>query len=260
MQQFLALTAFTFLLGFAAQAVSQDELPQAGGPGAPAGQSGRPAAGQGAAANPNDAAYRQQVSYSLGRNFAENLRDNQVDGLDLNALVAGISDIFTGAKPKWTEEECQPAMVRFSQEMRQKAMSRMNQQSTKNKQEADAFLAQNGKREGVQTTPSGLQYRVVKSGNGPSPTLNDMVRCNYRGTLINGTEFDSSQAQGGAQTFPVRGVIPGWTEALQKMQVGDKWQLFVPANLAYGTDPPGPPIEANSMLVFDIELLEILPQ
>ncbi len=103
-----------------------------------------------------------------------------------------------------------------------------------------------------------MQYRVVQQGKGPSPTLNDKVKCNYRGTLLNGTEFDSSARHGGPAEFPVKGVIPGWTEALQKMHVGDKWQLFVPSKLAYGMNPPGPPIEAGSMLVFDIELLDIV--
>jgi FKBP-type peptidyl-prolyl cis-trans isomerase FklB len=112
----------------------------------------------------------------------------------------------------------------------------------------------------VQTTASGLQYRVLREGNGPSPTLQDTVRFNYRGSLLNGTEFDSSARQGGPAEFPVNGVIPGWTEALQKMKVGDKWQLFVPPNLAYGENPPGPPIEANSLLVFEIELLQVVPQ
>jgi FKBP-type peptidyl-prolyl cis-trans isomerase FklB len=136
----------------------------------------------------------------------------------------------------------------------------MQQAAARNQQEETAFLAQNAKREGVQTTPTGLQYRVIQQGQGPSPTLNDVVKCNYRGTLLNGTEFDSSARQGEPAMFPVNRVIPGWTEALQKMHVGDKWQLYVPAKLAYGMNPPGPPIEAGSTLVFDIELLEIVKQ
>jgi FKBP-type peptidyl-prolyl cis-trans isomerase len=144
--------------------------------------------------------------------------------------------------------------------MQQKAAMRIEREGTKNAKEAEAFLAQNGKREGVQTTASGLQYRVLKQGNGPSPTINDGVRCNYRGMLLDGTEFDSSARHGGPAEVLVNGVIPGWTEALQKMKVGDKWQLFVPPNLAYGENPPGQPIEANSLLVYEIELLEVLPQ
>ena len=261
MQRFLVLTAITIQLTLAGQAFGQDELPPAGQQAEP-GEVGQVPGGPAAAPKPGEGEYKQQVSYALGRNFAQNLRENQVDGLDLNALMAGISDLFSGAKPKWTDEQLQPAMMRFSQEMRQKAMSRMTQQAAKNKQEADAFLAQNAKREGVQTTPSGLQYRVLKAGDGPSPTLNDTVRCNYRGTLINGTEFDSSAQHGGpAEITIAKGrLIEGWIEALQKMHEGEKWQLFVPPNLAYGMEPQGPPIEPNHLLVFEIELLEIVPQ
>ncbi|MCI0333922.1 MAG: FKBP-type peptidyl-prolyl cis-trans isomerase [Planctomycetes bacterium] len=250
----ILIPATAIELTFASAAYSQDELPAA----APASQ---PAAGQPAAAPAqNDAVYRQQVSYALGRNFAENLRDGEID-LDLKALVAGISDVLSGAKPKWTDEQLQPTMQRFSREMEQKAVTRMKRLATKNKQEADAFLAQNAKREGVQTTPSGLQYRVLQEADGPSPTLNDTIRCNYRGTLLNGTEFDNSANHGGPAEFTIApGLIPGWIEALQKMRVGEKWQLFVPPNLAYELEPPGPPIEPNSMLVFEIELLEIVPQ
>jgi FKBP-type peptidyl-prolyl cis-trans isomerase len=179
--------------------------------------------------------------------------------LDLKALVAGITDALTGAKPKWTEEQLQPSMMQFAQEMRQKAMTRMTQQGAKNQQEATAFLAQNAKREGVQTTASGLQYRVLKQGDGPSPMLKDTIRCHYRGTLLNGTEFDSTAQTGQPAEFQVGPpLIEGWVEALQKMHVGEKWQLFVPPGLAYGAEPPGPPIEANSLLVFEIELLEIV--
>jgi FKBP-type peptidyl-prolyl cis-trans isomerase FklB len=145
--------------------------------------------------------------------------------------------------------------------MQQKARARMDRVAAKNKQEADAFLAENAKREGVQTTASGLQYRVIREGNGASPTVGDSVRCNYRGTLLDGTEFDNSAQYGGPAVFQIApGLIRGWVEALQKMKVGDKWQLFVPPNLAYGVEAPGPPIEPNSMLVFEIELLEIVEQ
>jgi len=261
MKRLLVITAITIQLTLAGQTFAQDELPPAGQqPPAPSGTGQAPRA-QAAAPKPEDAEYRQQVSYTLGRNFAENLRENQIEGLDLNALVAGISDLFSGAKPKWTDEECQPAMIRFSQEMRQKAMTRMTQQAAKNKQEADNFLAQNAKREDVQTTPSGLQYRVLKPSDGPSPMLNDTIRCHYRGTLLNGTEFDNSAQSGGPAEFQIApGLIEGWIEALQKMHVGEKWQLFVPPNLAYGMEPQGPPIEPNHLLVFEIELLEIVPQ
>ncbi|HVT26732.1 MAG TPA: FKBP-type peptidyl-prolyl cis-trans isomerase [Lacipirellulaceae bacterium] len=209
------------------------------------------------AAAGNDPAYMQQVSYGLGRKFAMNLRDNDIQ-VDFQALMAGISDTLRGAQPKWNDQQLGAALERFGNEFQQKQMAQMRQVAAKNQQEAAQFLAQNSKRPGVQSTASGLQYRVLQQGNGPSPTLNDTVRCNYRGTLLNGTEFDSSTRQGGPAEFAVKDVIPGWTEALQKMHVGDKWQLFVPAKLAYDMHPPRPPIEPGSTLVFEIELLGIV--
>jgi FKBP-type peptidyl-prolyl cis-trans isomerase len=197
-------------------------------------------------------------AWTVSRNFAANLKENGID-CDMKALLTGISDLITGAPPKWSEQQCDAALQRFGREMQQKEKSKMDQEAMKNQQVAAAFLAQNGKREGVQTTPSGLQYRVVQQGQGPSPTLSDTVKCNYKGTLLNGTEFDNSAAHGGPAEFPVKRVIPGWTEALQKMHVGDKWQLFVPGKLAYDMNPPpGTPIEAGSLLVFEIELLDIV--
>ena len=148
----------------------------------------------------------------------------------------------------------------FMQQMQQKAMAKAQQQVTKNqKMEAD-FLAKNKAKPGVQTTASGLQYKVLQAGKGPSPMMGDTVKCNYKGVLIDGTEFDSSQAHGGPAEFRVGGVIDGWNEALQKMKVGDKWELYVPSELAYNMDPPGDPIEPGSMLIFEIELLGIQPQ
>jgi FKBP-type peptidyl-prolyl cis-trans isomerase FklB len=194
----------------------------------------------------------------LGRNFAMNLKDNDIQ-CDPQALMAGISDALRGAQPKWTEQQLETCLQTFGRQMQQQAMGKMQQQAAKNKQEEAQFLAQNGRKQGVQTTASGLQYEVLQQGKGPSPTLGDKVKCNYRGTLINGTEFDSSQRHGGKPAeFGVSQVIPGWTEALQKMHVGDKWRLYVPSKLAYDMDPPRPPIEPGSMLVFDIELLDIM--
>jgi FKBP-type peptidyl-prolyl cis-trans isomerase FkpA/FKBP-type peptidyl-prolyl cis-trans isomerase FklB len=235
-------------------AQSQDNLPQ------PSGRT--PGAAQRLAppATADPATYRQQTSYALGRNFASNLRANEIQ-CDIEFLLAGIRDTLQNAQPKWTDEQLEPIMQQFGQEMQQKAEARMERQAIQNEKEATAFLAQNANREGVQTTASGLQYRVIRQGNGPSPTLRDRVRCNYRGTLLNGMEFDNSAHHGGPAEFGVNEVIPGWTEALQKMHVGDKWQLFVPPKLAYELNPPPrSPIEPNSLLIFEIELLEVLPQ
>jgi FKBP-type peptidyl-prolyl cis-trans isomerase len=212
------------------------------------------------AAQPGAATFQQQVSYALGRNFAANLKGNEIE-CDLQYLLAGISDTLRNAPLKWTDEQLEPVMDQFGQQMQQKMAAKIEQMATKNQQEGTKFLAENAKREGVQTTKSGLQYRVVKQGTGASPTINDRVRCHYRGTLLNGMEFDSSANQGGPAEFAVAEVIPGWTEALQKMRAGDKWQLFVPTELAYGMHPdPRSGIEPNCLLVFEIELLEVLPQ
>lgn len=255
-------------------AADGQEMPQPAGRGQPpAGGQTQPAreAGAGVPVLPgaapapaiDPAIYRQQVSYAMGRQIAAGLRDNEIE-VDLQSLVAGLSDTLKNAKPKWSDAELLPVLDRFNQEMNQKAMARLRQIVAKNQQQETTFLAANKTKEGVQVTASGLQYKVLKQGNGPSPTAMDRVRCNYRGQLLDGTEFDSSERQGGPQVFPVgrmsdgRGVIAGWSEALQKMHVGDKWQLFVPARLAYDMEPPGSPIEPASMLVFELELLEIV--
>jgi FKBP-type peptidyl-prolyl cis-trans isomerase FklB len=248
---------FIFLTGslvsmHAIAAHAQAGLPQPGQPGQAANPAGGPA-------RPVDeATYRQQVGYMLGQNIGRDLRANQID-CDLESFMAGVTDALRNAPPKWTEAQLQACRERFEQEMNQKMTNRMQQTADENAKQEQAFLAENGRREGVQVTPSGLQFKVLRQGTGASPRPADTVRCHYRGTLLDGTEFDSSY--GGEPTeFPVNRVIPGWTEALQKMRVGDKWQLFVPAKLAYGLQPPGPPIEPNSTLIFEVELLGIVGQ
>jgi FKBP-type peptidyl-prolyl cis-trans isomerase len=274
MRLFFVVLAMVCLIP-ASAVYSQNDLPQAGQPGGqqPQQGQGRPGFGQqqgqafgnqpanAAAPGGNDAAFRQQVSYGLGRNFAMNLKGNEID-VDFQALMAGISDALRGAQPKWTEQQLEATLTTFEKQMQQKAMSRMQQQATKNQQEEQQFLAQNAKQPGVQSTASGMQYKVLQQGKGPTPMLGDTVKCNYRGTLLNGTEFDNSYKRGKPAEFGLvqgpRGLIAGWTEALQKMKVGDKWQLFVPSKLAYDMEPPpGSPIEPGSMLVFEIELLDI---
>lgn len=203
------------------------------------------------------AVYRQQISYVIGRQFGDSLRTNEVE-LDPQALLAGVTDGLKDAPAKWGEAELMAAMQRFETEMQQKVAAKQTQVMAKNKQQQDAFLAANKAKEDVQVTPSGLQYKVLKAGNGPSPTRADEVLCHYRGVLLDGKEFDSSLG-GQPARFPVGRVIPGWTEALQKMKVGDKWQLFVPSELAYGADPdPRSGIEPGAMLVFEVELLDIV--
>jgi FKBP-type peptidyl-prolyl cis-trans isomerase FklB len=254
MRSLILTTVAVVILAIGIKAQSQEGLPQPG-------TEGQPAAASGRAAPPTDATtYRQQTSYVLGRNFAANLRGSEIE-CDLEYLFAGISDVLKNVEPRWTEEQLAATMQQFEQEMEQKAQLRLQRMAIQNKKEADAFLGENAKRQGVETTPSGLQYRVIRQGNGSSPTVGDSVRVNYRGTLLNGTEFDNSARLGGPAEFQIApGLIRGWIEALQKMKVGDKWQLFVPPNLAYDAESPGPPIEPNSLLIFEIELLEIVQQ
>ncbi len=162
-----------------------------------------------------------------------------------------------GGKTLLTEEEAQAVMSEMQKQMHEQQQAKMAQAAEGNKKEGDAFLAANKGKEGVVTLPSGLQYKVLTAGTGPKPTTSDSVVCNYRGTLINGTEFDSSYKRGQPATFPVTGVIKGWTEALQLMPVGSKWQLFIPADLAYGDRGAGADIGPGATLIFEIELLSI---
>ncbi len=169
-------------------------------------------------------------------------------------LVAGIKDAIAG-KPQLTPDQIKETMTAFEKDMEQKQKAAAD----KNASEGTKFLEENKKKEGVKTTASGLQYKVVKEGTGAQPKANDTVTVNYRGTLINGTEFDSSYKRGEPATFPVNGVIKGWTEALQLMKAGSKYQLFIPPNLAYGERAVGPDISPNSTLIFDVELMDVKP-
>ena len=152
-----------------------------------------------------------------------------------------------------SEQDLQQAKLNFHK----KVTSRVQDLAAKNKADGDAFLAANKNKEGVKTLPSGLQYKIIKSGNGPTPGPSDIVKANYKGTLLDGKVFDSSYDRGEPEQFPVNRVIKGWTEALQLMKVGDKWQLFVPASLAYGEPGYPPAIGPNNVLVFDVELLDV---
>jgi FKBP-type peptidyl-prolyl cis-trans isomerase len=183
----------------------------------------------------SDAVYRQQISYVIGRQFGDSLRINEIT-LDAASLMAGVNDGLANAKARWSDAELSIAMQRFEREMSEKSVSRAQQLVAKNKQQADAFLTANRQQPGVQVTPSGLQYKVLAQGNGPSPTRADVVRCNYRGTFLNGEEFDSSQRHGGKPAeFPVGGVIPGWTEALQKMKLATSGNFSSRPNWPMGT-------------------------
>ena len=168
-------------------------------------------------------------------------------------------DALANGKVQLTDDQIKTVMTALQTQVRQKMEAKRLAEVETNKKEGAAFLAANAKKEGVVTLPSGLQYKILTPGTGPKPTATDSVVCNYRGTLLDKTEFDSSYKRGQPATFPVTGVIKGWTEALQLMPVGSKWQLYIPADLAYG-ERGKPPIGPNATLVFDLELLSIQPK
>ena len=196
---------------------------------------------------------KEKVSYSIGMNIGFNLSRQKVD-INPDMLAAGIKDAIAG-KPLLTQDQVKEVMAQFEKDMEQK----QKQAGEKNKTDGAKFLEENKKKPGIKTTASGLQYKVVKEGTGAQPKPTDMVTVNYRGTLIDGTEFDSSYKRGQPATFPVNGVIKGWTEGLQLMKVGSKYQLFVPANLAYGERSVSPELGPNATLIFEVELLDAKP-
>lgn len=198
---------------------------------------------------------KDKVSYSIGMDVGNNLKRQAID-VDVDLLARGVKDALAGGETLLSPEEARETLMALQQELREKAIERRKQDAERNKKEGEAFLVENGKKEGVVSLPSGLQYKIIRSGEGASPTATDTVETNYRGTLIDGTEFDSSYNRGQTAVFPVNGVIAGWTEALQLMKVGDKWQLFIPPDLAYGERGAGP-IGPNATLVFEVELVSI---
>ena len=199
---------------------------------------------------------KDKASYAIGLNIGRGMRKDAVD-IDPNILSRGLKDGLAGGKPLLTDEEAKTALMVLQSDVRKKQADKMLMVGETNKKEGEEFLAANKPKEGVVTLPSGLQYKILKEGAGPKPSATDSVVCNYRGTLLNDTEFDSSYKRGQPATFPVGGVIKGWTEALQLMPVGSKWQLFVPSELAYGQRGPSPEIGPNSTLIFEVELLSI---
>jgi len=199
---------------------------------------------------------KDKLSYAIGLNIGRSLQKDDI-AIDPEIVAQGFKDALAGGKTLLTDDEAKAAIVALQADLRKKQEETMKAAGEANKKQGDAFLAANKAKEGVVTLPSGLQYKIVTPGTGPKPAATDTVVCNYRGTLIDGTEFDSSYKRGQPATFPVGQVIPGWTEALQLMPVGSKWQLFIPPDLAYGERSPSPVIGVNSTLIFDIELLSI---
>ena len=216
----------------------------------PAGAQDSVAPGQTAPATQKD-----KVSYGIGVQVAKTLK---AQGIDINPdlLVKGLRDALSGQKLLMSDEDLSTTMTALQQEVTQKQMAERAKQADENKKVGDTFLAENGKKNGVVTLPSGLQYKVVKPADGKKPTDADTVTCNYRGTLIDGTEFDKSEA-GQPASFQVGAVIPGFKEALKLMPVGSTWQFFIPPNLAYGDRGAGNVIGPNTTLIFEVELVSI---
>jgi FKBP-type peptidyl-prolyl cis-trans isomerase FklB len=199
---------------------------------------------------------KDKVSYGIGVEVARGFQQQGIE-VNIDVLVKGLRDALSGAKLLMTEDDLRATLSAFQVELAQRKAQAAKTAAEDNKKAGEAFLAQNRTKEGVVTLPSGLQYKILKAGDGTKPTDADTVECQYRGTLINGAEFDSSYRRGQPATFKVSGVIAGWQEALKLMPVGSKWQLFVPAQLAYGEQGAGDVIGPNATLIFEVELLAI---
>ena len=199
---------------------------------------------------------KDKTSYIVGRNLVSSLGPVK-DEIDIDLVMEGIKDSLNGKESRVTGEEAQVLMQELAQNVQQKVIKQQKEISTKNAEESEAFLAANKEKEGVKTTESGLQYLVLTEGDGPTPTAASRVKVHYSGTLIDGTEFDSSYKRGQPAVFPVGAVIKGWTEALQMMKVGSKYKLFIPSNLAYGKQGAGAIVGPNAVLIFEVELLGI---
>jgi len=197
---------------------------------------------------------QQKLSYIFGIQVGQNMKSEGID-LDMDSFSAGVADMLDGKKPQLEQAEAEKVIKAFQQKKAKQVAAEMN----KKQQEAKKFMAENAKKPGVKTTKSGIQYNIIKKGDGASPTLKDKVIANYKGTLLDGTVFDSSYARGKPATFPVNGVIKGWQEILPMMKEGGKWHVIIPANLAYGPRGAGQnsPIGPNETLAFDIELVAI---
>jgi len=213
-----------------------------------------------AAAAPALTTRKQKFSYALGMNIGTGYKqglDKQGVEFDPALVAAGVKDALLGGKTRLTQEQAQAVLTEVKTEVGKRLQEQAKAAGAKNKVDGEAFLTANKTKEGVVTLPSGLQYKILTEGKGPKPAASDSVVCNYRGTLVNGTEFDSSYKRGQPATFGVSQVIKGWTEALQLMPVGSKWQLFIPSNLAYGERGPGE-IGPDSTLIFEVELMSIV--
>ena len=199
---------------------------------------------------------KNRISYTIGANIGQDFKMQKMD-IDPDILLMGLNDSLSGKELKLSEEEMMQEIQAFQEKMQAQMVAEREEQAAKNTAEGEAFLAENANAEGVVVTESGLQYKVIEAGEGDSPGPNDVATVHYNGTLIDGTKFDSSYDRGQPATFPVSGVIAGWTEALQLMKPGAKWQLFIPSELAYGDRGAGQNIGPNAALIFDVELISV---
>jgi FKBP-type peptidyl-prolyl cis-trans isomerase len=203
---------------------------------------------------------KEKFSYALGMNigtgYSQGLKKQSVE-VDWNLIAQGMKDAAAGSKTRLTQDEAKAVLNEVQTEIQKQQQEKAQQAAAANKTEGEAFLAANKSKDGVVTLPSGLQYKILTAGTGPKPTASDSVKCNYKGTLIDGKEFDSSYKRGQPATFAVGQVIKGWTEALQLMPVGSKWQIFVPSSLGYGERGAGAEIGPGAALIFEVELLSI---
>ena len=244
----LRFTAPLLIAVFALTAFGQPDLPNPAGQAPPAGS------------NAQGPTKQQQISYAVGYDFGMNLHAGEAD-LDPQAVVEGLTAGLMGKKSPFTDEQLGQLLDAFEQKMKTLQVARMKQYAEQNLKTAKTFLADMKKEEGVVETKSGLLYKIIKQGQGPSPTAQDTVRVHYHGTHVAGTVFDSSKERGQPAMFGVGQVIRGWTEALQLMHVGDTWQVFIPPAIGYGEKgTPGGPIGPNEVLIFEVELLEIVPR
>ena len=199
---------------------------------------------------------KKKVSYAIGLDIGKNFKERAMD-IDMEILIQGLRDAQGGGQPLLNAEEIQKVMTQFQQNMMKAEQEKRMGQAQGNKAKEEAFLKENAKKPGIKITASGLQYMVISTGTGPLPKLTDTVKVHYRGTLLDGTEFDSSYKRNQPAVFQLKGVIKGWTEALQLMKVGSKYQIFLPSNLAYGENGAGQVIGPNATLIFEVELLSI---
>lgn len=199
-----------------------------------------------------------RISYALGLSMGNNFKSSGIESINIQDFADGVAAVFYGAQPKMTYDEAKEEIRKFFTGLESRQKEQAAKMAEVNKAAGEAFLAENGKRVDVKTTPSGLQYEVLAEGDGPMPKAEDQVEVHYTGKLIDGTVFDSSVDRGVPATFGVTQVIPGWVEALQLMKAGSKWRLFIPSALAYGPNGAGGVIGPNATLIFDVELLKVL--